>query len=467
MGLERRSMSAYGCNGGRLACRRAGHPARRNKLTYSPNRPAIRGAPKNRALFPGVKAELEADLPLRGGRCREGPRGTDPSYRDSRCVNLRTVISLMLSALLAGCAPQPRQLATPGSSVHQPGLVKSEFIFETAPFASSHASTIVETKEGLLAAWFGGPHERHPEVAIWTARYDGHGWSPPVPVADGIQTGGQTRYPCWNPVLFHPKHGPLLLFFKVGLRPSEWWGMLMSSTDDGRTWSKPRRLPDGQVGPVRNKPVELPDGSLLCGASTEDKGWRIHMEHLGSIEFAVPGETGATPLFRPGTDDTPYGWERTPPLNDGKESSLIQPTILQWPSGKTQILCRSKQGKVFESWMGDGWKSWGPIKPTLLPNPNSAIDSVMLKDGRALLVYNHAPRGRSPLNVAISKDGKRWQAALVLENEPGEYSYPAVIQTSDGLVHATYTWKRERIKHVVIDPAKLRLRDMSGGQWPK
>jgi len=349
-------------------------------------------------------------------------------------------------ALLAGCASQPPQLAAPGSAVHQPGLVKAEFIFETAPFASSHASTIVETKEGLLAAWFGGPHERHPEVAIWTARYDGHRWSPPVQVADGIQTGGQTRYPCWNPVLFHPKQGPLLLFFKVGPRPSEWWGMLMSSTDDGRTWSKPRRLPDGQVGPVRNKPVELPDGSLLCGASTEDKGWRIHMEHTRDL--------GAT-------------WERTPPLNDGTEFSLIQPTILQWSSGKTQILCRSKQGKVFESWMADDWKSWGPIKPTTLPNPNSAIDSVMLKDGRALLVYNHAPRGRSPLNVAISKDGKRWQAALVLENEPGEYSYPAVIQTSDGLVHATYTWKRERIRHVVIDPAELRLRDASGGQWPK
>jgi len=324
--------------------------------------------------------------------------------------------------------------------------VKSEFIFETAPFASSHASTIVETKEGLLAAWFGGPHERHPEVAIWTARYDGHRWSPPVQVADGIQTGSQTRYPCWNPVLFHPKQGPLLLFFKVGPSPSEWWGMLMSSTDDGRTWSKPRRLPDGQVGPVRNKPVELPDGSLLCGASTEDKGWRIHMEHARDL--------GAT-------------WERTPPLNDGKEFSLIQPTILQWPAGKTQILCRSKQGKVFESWMADDWKSWEPINPTTLPNPNSAIDSVMLKDGRALLVYNHTPHGRSPLNVAISKDGNRWQAALVLENEPGEYSYPAVIQTGDGLVHATYTWKRERVKHVVIDPAKLRLRDMSDGQWPK
>jgi len=328
----------------------------------------------------------------------------------------------------------------------QPGLLKSEFIFETAPFKSSHASTIVETKQGLLAAWFGGPHERHPEVVIWTARHDGIEWSEPVQVADGIQAGGLTRYPCWNPVLFQPKEGPLLLFFKVGPSPSEWWGMLMTSTNNGKTWTRPQRLPDGQVGPVRNKPVQLPDGSLLCGSSTEDSGWRIHMERTADF--------GTT-------------WEHTPPLNDGTKPGLIQPTILQWPSGKTQILCRSKQGRIFESWMGEDWKTWGAIKATTLPNPNSAIDAVRLKDGRALLVYNHNDKERSMLNVAVSKEGDRWQAALVLENQPGEFSYPAVIQSGDGLVHATYTWKRERIKHVVINPALLQLREMPDGNWPK
>jgi len=363
-------------------------------------------------------------------------------------MNLRTVISLMLMALVAAChsTSPPRQPSSSAAPALQAGLVKSEFIFEMAPFQSSHASTIVETRGGLRAAWFGGPHERHPEVVIWTARTDGRHWSAPVQIADGIQSDGKTRYPCWNPVLFQPKQGPLLLFFKVGPSPSAWWGMVTASTDDGNSWSKPRRLPDGQVGPVRNKPVTLPDSSLLCGASTENNGWQIHMERTSDL--------GAT-------------WERTPPLNDGKELSLIQPTLLQWPSGKTQILCRSKQGKIFASWMSDDWKSWGPILPTMLPNPNSAIDAVMLEDGRALLVYNHSSTSRSMLNVAVSRDGEYWQAALVLENEPGEFSYPAVIQTGDGLVHATYTWKRERIKHVVIDPAKLRLRDMSGGQWPK
>src|SRR5262249_29525636 len=79
---------------------------------------------------------------------------------------------------------------------------------------------------------------------------------------------------------------------------------------------------------------------------------------------------------------------------------------------------------------------------------------------------NHTARGRAPLNVAISRDGATWEAALALESEPGEYSYPAVIQATDGLVHITYTWKRQRIRHVVVDPARLRPVPMTDGRWP-
>jgi predicted neuraminidase len=235
-----------------------------------------------------------------------------------------------------------------------------------------------------------------------------------------------------------------MLFYKVGPSPGAWWGMLMTSTDGGKNWSKPRRLPDGFLGPIKNKPVQMPDGSLLCPSSTEHAGWRVHIENM----------TGET-------------WQKTEPLNSASEFGAIQPTVLVYPSGKIQILCRSRQGKIAECWSEDGGKTWTAMKAISLPNPSSGIDAAMLRDGRALLVYNHTLRGRSPLNVAISSDGKNWKAALVLEDEPGEYSYPAVIQSSDGLVHVTYTWKRERIKHVVIDPRKLTLRDITDGQWPE
>src|ERR1041385_1363462 len=103
---------------------------------------------------------------------------------------------------------------------NQTAIVKSEFIFDTAPFPSCHASTIAETKSGLVVAWFGGTAERNPDVCIYVSRDESGRWSGPVAVADGVGFG-TNRLPTWNPVLFQPKSGPLLLFYKVGPSPSE------------------------------------------------------------------------------------------------------------------------------------------------------------------------------------------------------------------------------------------------------
>jgi predicted neuraminidase len=332
----------------------------------------------------------------------------------------------------------------------QPGVLKSEFIFETAPFPSCHASTIAEMKDSLIAAWFGGTRERDPDVGIWTSRHRDGKWTAPVEVANGV--GFSTnRFPTWNPVLFQPKTGPLMLFYKVGPSPSAWWGMVMTS-ENGISWSKPRRLAEGILGPIKNKPVQLPNGDILCGSSTEGSGgWRVHFER---------------------STDQGQTWTATPPVNDGKEIGAIQPSILFHPGGKLQALGRTRQSRIFEIWSGDAGKTWEKMSLTDLPNPNSGTDAVTLKDGRELLVYNHNPnnKGRNPLNVAISRDGKEWSGACVLENDPDApngFAYPAVIQSSDGLVHITYTWKRERIKHVVIDPKEFKLRTIVKDKWPE
>ncbi len=334
-----------------------------------------------------------------------------------------------------------------------PGMLKSEYIYETAPFPECHASTLAETSKGLVAAWFGGTKEKHPDVGIWVSRLENGRWSVPVEVANGIESA-QKRYPTWNPVLHQPKKGPLMLFYKVGPDPKQWWGMLTTSNDGGRTWSKPQRLPDGIAGPIKNKAVELANGDLLCPSSTEDNGWRVHFERTSDL-----GKT----------------WQRTEPINDGREFGVIQPTVLFHKDGKLQGLFRSRQGKIVESWSNDQGKTWSKLTATNLPNPNSGIDGVTLKDGRHLLVYNHVVTApgkwgdRAPLNVAVSQDGRTWKAALVLESGPpeAEYSYPAVIQTDDGLVHITYTWNRKKVKHVVVDPSRLDLREMKDGAWPR
>lgn len=310
-----------------------------------------------------------------------------------------------------------------------------DFIFDIAPVPCAHASTLAETTRGLIAAWFGGSYEGHDDVGVWLAErpVGRRRWTEPRLVADGVQPDGQ-RHPCWNPVLHRLRNGPLLLFYKVGPSPSRWWGMMMRSLDDGRTWEPPVRLPGGHLGPIKNKPVETADGLLLCPSSSEHRRWRVHLEYAR--------DHGAS-------------WDAGAPLNTEREMAAIQPSLLVWPGLGYQLLCRTRQGHVGESRSEDGLR-WAPLRRAMLPNPDSGIDGVVLRDGRGVLVYNHSARRRTPLNVAVSADGGRtWTPMLVLEREAGEFSYPAVICDRAGLVQITYTWNRQTIRHVSVDPGEL------------
>ena len=319
----------------------------------------------------------------------------------------------------------PGALAAGGAGV-------GEFIADPSPTPSCHASTLAEGPGGLVAAWFGGTREGDNDVGIWLSRQEDGKWTAAVEVANGNQPDG-SRVPCWNPVLFQPKKGPLMLFYKVSSQIKLWQGWLMTSADGGKTWSAPRRLPNGMRGPIKNKPVELADGRILCGASDELGGWRVHFEW---------------------TDGNGAAWARTGPLNDGVKLHAIQPSFLFHKDGSLQALGRTKQQRVFSIVSKDGGATWGEMTLLDLPNPNSGTDAVTLKDGRHLLVYNPVEKGRSPLTVALSHDGKAWRDVLTLEDDPGmEFSYPAVIQTADGNVHITYTWRRLKVKHVAVDPA--------------
>ena len=337
------------------------------------------------------------------------------------------------------------------------GILKDEFIYEYAPFPSVHSATIEETEGGLVTAFFGGLNERHPGVEIWVSRRDkgSDHWTAPKSVADGVQEDG-SRLPTWNPVLYQVPQGELILFYKIGPSPSTWQGWMKTSDDGGKTWSEAKMLPEGYVGPVKNKPVLLENGELFCASSTEGDGWKVH--------FEVTPDFGKT-------------WKKIGPIEKGKngeEHDAIQPSIITHGDGKLQILCRSKSRALIESWSYDYGRTWTPLAKTSLPNNNAGTDAVTLKDGRHILVYNHVlPEGdkikgaRTPLNLSISEDGKTWNAALELENSSiSQYSYPSVIQTSDGLVHVVYTWRRERIKHAVVDPNKLETKKIKNGEWP-
>jgi predicted neuraminidase len=356
------------------------------------------------------------------------------------------VLACAALALVQSCDAAAQGVADDALPSHS-GVIFAEFIFDEAPYPSCHASTIIEAGGQLVAAWFGGTEERHPDVGIWLSRREGGTWTAPVEVANGVASPTE-RYPTWNPVLFQPSGGPLMLFYKVGPTPRDWWGMFMTSNDGGGTWSAPRRLPDGILGPIKNKPVQLENGDILAPSSTEHAGWRVHFERST--------DGGAT-------------WQATPPLNDPAKIKAIQPTILVHADGRLQAMGRTRESGIFQIWSSDQGRTWGGMTTLGLPNPSSGIDALTLRDGRQLLVYNHNReyRARSPLNVALSDDGISWNAAAVLEDQPGaEFSYPAVIQTADGLVHVTYTWRRSRIRHVVLDPSELDSEPIVDGQWP-
>jgi predicted neuraminidase len=347
-------------------------------------------------------------------------------HSSSLCTRMMLAATLFVSTATATAADLP------------PGVVRSEFIYDTAPFPSCHASTIARTKSGLICAWFGGTAEGKKDVAIWVSLYRDGAWLPPFEVVNGIQPDG-TRHPCWNPVLDVDPREPdrLTLYYKVGPKPDCWWGLRMTSTDGGRNWSPAHRLPDGILGPIKNKAVRMPDGRLLCPSSTEDPvtdEWRVVMETL-----AADGKT----------------WSKTDPLPDPAKLHAIQPTILVHSPDRLQILARSRGRVLAESWSNDSGRTWSPLARTTLSNPNSGVDAVTLKDGRHMLIHNPTNRGRTPLVLSISSDGKSWTEVSRLETEPGEYSYPAIIQTDDGLLHATWTWRRQKIRHAEIDPAKL------------
>jgi predicted neuraminidase len=315
-----------------------------------------------------------------------------------------------------------------------------EFIADPMPTPSCHASTIVELKPGeLMAAWFGGSAEGKPDVAIWGSRRQNGRWQTPVELVR------EPNIATYNPVLFRSGDGVLWLYYKFGPSPREWTAGRRFSLDDGHTWSAPEHLPAGLYGPIRAKPLVLSGGTIVSGTSVESyRSWAAWIERSTDN-----GKTWTRhgPIESPARGDAPAN----------ATHGIIQPVVVPIDGNHLRLYARSTEtiGHICAADSTDGGITWTKARVLDLPNPNSGIDAVRLKDGRFVMIYNHTTQGRTPLNLAVSSDGEHWTPFHALETDPGEYSYPAMIQGGDGSLHITYTWRRLRIKYVNWPLAKI------------
>ena len=245
-----------------------------------------------------------------------------------------TMLYLTGTGVLAGADEIPAPAVPGEGALRSAGLI---YPLDDKPTPQCHASTMSKRRDGLVAAWFGGSMRR---IRTWESGWRGTMGEDGRKPARWPAGGRERRKSMRAGIRFssNRRRAPLLLFYKVGPSPSRWWGVMTSSPDGGKTWQDRHKLGEDEkighlLGPVKNKPIQLDDGTILCGSSSEHDGWRVH--------FEVTKDFGKT-------------WEVIGPIHDGKEFGAIQPSILSHRDGRMQVLCRSRQKVVAQSWSKDG-----------------------------------------------------------------------------------------------------------------
>ncbi len=369
----------------------------------------------------------------------------------------------LVAAALLGAQAQS------GSGFIFPPLASGDALPGTQP--DNHASTVVELKDGdVMAAWFAGTKEGAPDVAIYGARLHRGAWSAPVELA---RANGAA---CWNPVLFHTRDGRLWLYYKYGTRPSAWKGARKWSSDEGRTWSAAEDLPEGILGPVKDKPLILADGTIVSGSSVESGKWTAWIERSSDNgqtwtkfgPITVPGSldipsaaalAAAAEAERAASEPQPGGSGVHTKLYPPAKTTIgiIQPAVVWLGGRRLRFYARSHTlaARIAVADSMDAGLTWTQARFLDLPNPNSGIDAVRLRDGRIVLAFNNSYDARTPLNLAVSRDGEHFAIFRTLEDGPGQYSYPAIVQAANGDLLITYSWRRETIKFV-----RLPLREV-------
>jgi len=344
-------------------------------------------------------------------------------------------LSMVVTVMVAGVvcfSVRGEQMRGEGK---EKGLVMSGFVFEpTSKLPSSHGSTIYLMPDGtIMCAWYAGSAEGDRDVAVYASRLADGNWTDPVIIAD---TEDRSE---GNPVLWADAGGKSWLFF-VTIHGFGWnWARIKYRTSDnaGETWGPVRMFREKRGWMTRNHPITLGDGTILLPLYSENK-WCS--EFMASTDQGKTWEHRAEVCSRPGN---------------------IQAAVVELDDGSLYATMRTGarkgKGRVWETRSHDHGRTWTDPVETDLPNPNAGADMIKLPSGNLLLAYNDSDLRRTPLSLAVSEDGGgSWRKARDVEDGEGEYSYPSLCLGKDGVIHLSYTYRRQTIKHVAFTEEWLK-----------
>jgi predicted neuraminidase len=354
------------------------------------------------------------------------------------CLSVWLTIPVVPDNLRLSNSELPTQLVKP----IEPKTVASHFV-SNGQTRSVHVSSAVELSNGdLLGFWYGGSREGHRDVVILQSRFEQQHqrWTEPKAIISREQVAdSQWRYIKKVGNSNVTRVGDRLVIVFVTVSVGGWATAHMNVTwsdDEGETWSKPKRLvtsPFFNVSTlVRNKGFALADEQTLA--------MPVYHELNGYWpQLLLMSSEGDIYLQRSFATD----------------GLSLAPAMVPISHTEFGVFMRAgERGFVRRADIDIKGNQIAETVDTQVINPNASLDALRLRDGRWLMVTNPNKTDRKRLSLWQSDDqGKQWQEVLVLENstaEKAEFSYPWILQASDGLVHVVYTWEREEIRHQII-----------------
>ena len=427
----------------------------------------------------------------------DSPYGTIKSHWRKTLQHLEWDVTIPCNTTADVCLPNGETKTVGSGSYHfsvniptsHPAIVKDEFLYEHACFPEAHASTIVETKNGdLVAGYFGGTHERDPDVCIWVniKKKGSNGWSKPILAADGVlalddpnarymglsglkdDTTPAAKGPirtvccdlvatnktipdeqnydyitkttrlqnvpdklkrkaCWNPVLCEMPNGELWLFFKIGSSVGDWTGWLTKSKDGGRTWSNKEPLPFDAEGRAFLGPIKNKPELIdgrLLCPSSTEKNGWRF--HMEMLDLSDGRWKKGTPA-----KDLNWKWipvESTEAIktDDNKPHPIdcIQPSILKLKDGRLQVTMRTHNAHIATSFSSDNGDTWTPVTLLDIENNQSGTDAVTLQDGRHALIYNNFE------TLPLTPKGVRTPCSIALSDDGQNWQHVLTLEDS-------------------------------------